>query len=344
MEKCYYHPKTAAVTKCVGCKFAVCATCRDEGQKGLCDGCVKKKASLADVKDSREAARERSLAAGAVSGLGSRPGSGVRSDIVYCFRHQDIRAASSCATCDRPYCPACLNTSGVCGVCARTNKEAQARAFGVNERGRAILAEQAAEEAKKRLQPRDYAAVLVMIVAVGVSWKLMQPKPQKVDVTGDTLKRASSDLSASELAMLASIRKEKKVVLKEPPPKPLIPVGGGTSGGAATGGGYAGGGASGGGSAGGGAVSSEPLEIRAVEPADGTIVGGSAVIRAAIAGNPRSVVCDVDGVTIGRSSGAGPRFGWNTRAAGNGPHSVTITATNAGGSTSTSFTLNVNNR
>jgi len=344
MEKCYYHPKTLAVTKCVGCKFAVCATCRDEGHKGLCDGCVRKKATLTDTRDSRETARERSMAAGAAPGLGSRPGSGTRSDIVYCFRHQDIRASSSCATCDRPYCPACLSTSGVCGVCARTNKDAQAMAFGLNDRGRAIMAEQEAENAKKRLQPRDYLVIAGMVLAVGVAWKLMQPKPQKVDTTAQTLKRASSDLTASELALLAALRREKKVVLKDPPPRPLLGGGATHTGGTSAGGGYAGGSGSGSGSAGGAAVPAEALEIRAVEPADGAIVGGSAVIRAAIAGNPRSVVCDVDGVTIGRSSGAGPRFGWNTRGAGNGPHSVTITATNAGGTTSTSFTLNVMNR
>jgi hypothetical protein len=139
-------------------------------------------------------------------------------------------------------------------------------------------------------------------------------------------------------------------VLKDPPPKPLLRGGATYGGGTSTGRGYAGGnsggylGGKGGASSGGGAVAAEALEIRAVEPADGTIVGGNAQIRAAIAGNPRSVVCDIDGVSIGRSSGSGPRFGWNTRAAGNGPHSVTITATNAGGTTSTSFTLNVMNR
>lgn len=340
MEKCYYHPRSAAATKCVGCKMAVCATCRDEGHKGLCDACVKKKATLTDTRDSREAARERSAAAS----LGSRPGTGTRSDVIYCFRHQDIRASASCATCSRAYCPACLNTSGVCGVCARTNKDAQAMAFGPNERGRAILAEQAAEEAKKRLGPREYMVVVGMVLALGVSWKLMQPKIQKVDQTGETLQRVkANDLSAAEAAMLASIRKEKKVVLRDPPPKPRAATGGAVSYRGATGGAAAGGGNSGGAASGGG-FSAEALEIRAVEPADGTIVGGSAVIRAAIAGSPSRVVCEVDGVAIGRSSGAAPRFGWNTRAAGNGPHSVTITASSAQGSTSTSFTLNVMNR
>ena len=84
MDKCFYHPKAAAVSKCVGCKNTVCATCRDDGKRGLCTTCVQK--------------RE-----------GVRPAA-PRAEIVYCFRHDDIRASAQCATCSRPYCPACLNT------------------------------------------------------------------------------------------------------------------------------------------------------------------------------------------------------------------------------------------
>jgi hypothetical protein len=56
------------------------------------------------------------------------------------------------------------------------------------------------------------------------------------------------------------------------------------------------------------------------------------------------VVCEVDGTVVGTSAGAAPRFGWNTRAAGNGPHHVTVTAFSAAGSTSATITLNVMNR
>jgi hypothetical protein len=56
------------------------------------------------------------------------------------------------------------------------------------------------------------------------------------------------------------------------------------------------------------------------------------------------VVCEVDGVAIGTASGAAPAFSWNTRASGNGPHQVTLTATGPGGTSNVTLTLNVMNR
>ena len=352
MDKCYYHAKTAAVTSCIGCKMPVCATCRDEGAKGLCDQCVRKQASLSEPVRSAKpgaqapgrsaAAGARRAAAGAPGAAGVRPGSNPRSDVGDCFRHDDIRAENACLTCKRAYCPACLNTSGVCGVCARINKDAQARAFGLNDRGRAVLAEAEAEKAAKRLKPRDYAVVAVLIVGLGVSYKAMNPKQVKVDETRETLARVkTSQITPEQQALLDSLKSQKRVALKVPEPAQAA----GSAGGAAAGGGYAAPAQAPAAYAGGGAAAvAEALEIRAVAPADGAIVGGTTSIRAAVAGNPSRVVCEVDGSVVGTSAGGAPRFSWNTRAAGNGSHSVTITAFNAAGSTSTSFTLNVLNR
>lgn len=325
MPKCSYHQKADAVMTCVGCKVPVCAVCRKEGAKGLCEKCVLKKGT---------------------GSLAPKPGAplkaGQRADVVYCFRHDDIRAATTCVTCSRPYCPACLNTSGFCSVCARVNKDAQARAFGPNEKGRAVLAEMEAEQAAKRLKPRDYAVIGVLLVGLIVSYKVTTKPAPKTDATRETLaKLKGNDLSADQLALLARLKNEKKVKLKDP-----VPAAGAAGGTAAVGGGAV----SGGGVAApaGGAVTTAaaagPLEIRAVAPGDGAIVGGTTSIRAAIAGGPSRVTCEVDGTLIGTDAGGAPRFSWNTRAAGNGAHNVTITAMNATGSTSTTFTLNVMNR
>lgn len=346
MQKCYYHAKTSAVTSCIGCKMPVCAMCRDEGAKGLCDQCVRKQASLNEpAKGARAtAAGDRASAAtGGRTGGGPAPRTttGQRTDVVYCFRHQDIRAETQCVTCARPYCPACLNSSGICSVCARVNKEAQARAFGPNEKGRAVLDEMEAEKAAKRLKPRDYAVIAVLLLGLGVSYKVMTPKPTKVDTTRDTLDRIkSSELTPDQLALLARLKGEKRVKLKDPVPA-TVAAGGGAPAGGGVAAVPAGGGAAAPAGTGAEAV---PLEIRAVAPADGTIVGGTTSIRAAVAGSPTRVTCEVDGSLIGTSAGSAPRFSWNTRAAGNGSHNVTITAFNGAGSTSTSFSLNVLNR
>ncbi len=340
MQKCYYHAKTAAVTSCVGCKMPVCAMCRDEGAKGLCDQCVRKQASVSEPAKGAKAQAPGGRTAAAPSGRtvgGPTPRTtpGQRSDVVYCFRHQDIRGERQCVTCARHYCPACLNTSGICGVCARVNKDAQARAFGPNEKGRAVFAEMEAAKASKRLKPRDYIVVGCMVLGLVVSYKVMTQKPAKVDTTRETLEHIkNSEFSADELALLARLKSEKRVKLSDP-----VPAAGAAGGAASSGGGAAtlpaGGGA---------AAAAVPLEIRAVAPADGTIVGGTTSIRAAVAGAPTRVVCEVDGTLIGSDAGAAPRFSWNTRAAGNGSHNVTITAFNGSGSTSTTFSLNVLNR
>lgn len=87
-----------------------------------------------------------------------------------------------------------------------------------------------------------------------------------------------------------------------------------------------------------------PVSFHSVAPADGAIVGGRTTVRASIGGAPTRVVCEVDGVAIGTASGAAPAFSWNTRASGNGPHQVTLTATGPGGTSNVTLTLNVMNR
>ncbi|MEB3196685.1 MAG: hypothetical protein VKP62_05720 [Candidatus Sericytochromatia bacterium] len=91
-------------------------------------------------------------------------------------------------------------------------------------------------------------------------------------------------------------------------------------------------------------VPAQPTEVRAFTPADGAIVGGQVVIRAAIAGNPTRVVCQLDGQTLGVTSGPAPVFPCNSRAWRNGPHQVVLSASGPGGATQVQFTLNVMNR
>jgi hypothetical protein len=182
-------------------------------------------------------------------------------------------------------------------------------------------------------------AVLVFAAAGWYVHRLRHPEPERSDPVSSALQRLkASELSPQERAMMAQLRNQRRVAMADPLPEHRVRRGQGavevppvahqqarqlTLGHAAPVG---------------------PVAIQQLFPADGAIVGGQTTIRVVVAGAASRIVCEVDGTRIGATSAAAPYFRWNTRASGNGPHQVTVTATGAGGAASASVTLNVMNR
>jgi hypothetical protein len=220
MQKCFYHAKTDAVTMCMGCKMPVCATCRDEGKKGFCDACMKKVSQLGDqITDTKKTGMVSSVHKATMLKTAGRA-TGPK-NVTYCFHHFDVVAAGTCPTCNRPFCPACLNTAGICSHCARHNPAAQERIFGPNEKGRKIMAEVAAEEAKRKWGPKDYTIAAVTVLALIVLWKSFHKPPPPVDPTRETLEKLhNSELTPEQKALLSDINREKKRDMEPPAPTP----------------------------------------------------------------------------------------------------------------------------
>jgi hypothetical protein len=183
--------------------------------------------------------------------------------------------------------------------------------------------------------------MLVVFVAVGgYVHRLRHPVAEGPEPAAAALQRLkASELSPRERAMMAQLRSQRRVSVADPGPEAPVrralaePAGAppvehqreraATLGHAAPVG---------------------PVVILQLYPTDGAIVGGQTRVRVVVSGAPASTVCEVDGVRIGVAAGAAPTFLWNTRASGNGPHQVTVTASGPGGTSSAAVTLNVMNR
>ena len=381
MDKCAYHTKTRAVATCVACKRAVCATCRDEGDRGICAQCLVPQAHskaeslpaaqpqtskgpkpfsrLPQNSGAPERAAPSSSPLGREAGkkspgpppAGNQPSEiayraqpegqplprkapdsterARRNDIVYCSNHREIRATGPCKLCGRPFCPACVNTSATCGRCARNNADALRQAFPTDYEDSSA----------------GFTSWLGKVARVGVAslllgglgwggWRLLHPVPTaRVAVLPPEDAPKQSTLSDADRAFLAKLKREQRVAMAEASgesrkglPRTHQPAQD-TRGHAAA-----------------PAAVSGPVFIHAIAPADGAIVGGQTFIRASLSGAPTRVVCEVDGVVLGVTSGVTPVFSWDTRKAGNGPHIITLTASGPAGGSSSTFTLNVMNR
>ncbi|MEB3330606.1 MAG: Ig-like domain-containing protein [Candidatus Sericytochromatia bacterium] len=264
---------------------------------------------------------------------GPAAGPGPRADVVYCFRHSAIRAEASCSACRRPCCPACLNTAGFCGLCARHNEEARRQAFA-SPGG----TEGARRDAVQRRVAWGLPAALVVVIVAGGGWylhRLRRPATDGPDPATAALQRLkASEFSPEERAMMARLQRQRRVSLADPgpdAPRRRAPAEPGNHRQARQ-------------ATLGHAAPAGPVAILQLLPPDGTIVGGQTRIQVVTSGAPTRIVCEVDGVRIGAATGAALSFLWNTRASGNGPHQVTVTASGPGGSSSAAVTLNVMNR
>jgi hypothetical protein len=125
MQKCFYHTAHDAATTCIGCKMPVCTVCRDDGKNGFCGQCFKKVSSLgAQVTDTKKTGMvAASQKATMVKHMG-RPTGPV--NVSYCFHHFDVVASGTCHTCNRPFCPTCLNEQGVCTHCTKLTEDTPA--------------------------------------------------------------------------------------------------------------------------------------------------------------------------------------------------------------------------
>jgi hypothetical protein len=321
LQKCYYHGKTDAATVCIGCKMPVCQTCNAEGQKGFCQHCMKKVSTLGErVTDAKKTGFSRADQKATVLKAAPRaPGRDAR----YCFHHAEILASAACLTCNRPFCPGCLNTQGTCSHCARQNEAEPARGA---ERGRRVV-EAPDEEAPAGLPlPKQVAiaAVVALVVVVGGMSLMKKPADRVRSQTAETLEKLRrNELTPKERALMAQLDKESKNAVSigdapaaAPPAErddggagayvPAVSVGGGRSRPASV--------RTGGGSS---------LRVRVAAPA---VVSGMTTIRASVSGEPERVELLVDGQWAGTSNSPPFTFDWSSEGVRNGRHRVTVTA------------------
>jgi hypothetical protein len=355
MQKCFYHAKTDAATMCMGCKMPICANCRDEGKKGFCENCIKKVATLGEqITDTKKTGMVQGAHKATMiksSGRSTGP-----KNITYCFHHFDIVASATCPTCNRAFCPACLNSAGICSHCARHNADAQERMFAPNERGRKILEEAAAESARRYWGTKEYVIAGLVVLVLLIGWKHFHKPTAKIDTTRATLEKLhENDLSADQQAMLDKLQGQKKVDIPEPPVEAAPPVVSAAAGGVAVAGAAmapnraaAGGGsrAAGAGRAmqGGRVQGAAAVHVAIVSPGSGSTVHGITPVRIGLSGTPGRIDLLVDGQWSGSINSAPFRFDWASQAVSNGTHQLTLQALGEAGVLSQSnITVNVSN-
>lgn len=350
MQKCFYHAKTDAATMCMGCKMPICATCRDEGKKGFCESCMRKVASLGDqIQDTKKTGMVQSVHKATMiktAGRGTAP-----KNVTYCFHHFDIVATSTCPTCSRAFCPACLNTSGICSHCAKHSAEAQERMFAPNERGRRVLEEQEAEAKKRRWGAKEYAIAVIAVLAMGVAWKHFHKPERAVDPTAQTLQKLhDNELSADEQALLGKLQSAKKVNMPEPAatPVPQQAVQGYSAAAGTTASGHAAGAPAHAASLTGGArpraAGGGAVHVGIRSPGNGASVSGVTPIQVGLSGTPGRIDLYVDGEWSGSINSYPFRFDWASQAVSNGTHHLTVKALGESGVLSQSgITVHVNN-
>lgn len=352
MAKCFYHAKTSAVTVCIGCKMPVCQTCSDEGTKGFCDTCLKKTATLSARADSVRQTIARKAEASApetpAEPAAVRPGSR------HCHQHPNLMASAGCVTCKRPYCPACLNTHGICAPCALHSEEAKARMDQPSDRARRLAGSGVSQGAsatasagegddgsgRKKLMIAAVAG-LVLLVGGGVAIKRMAG-PRAPDAEAQKAWK-STPLTAEEKAILAKLESDAKRAV----PIQDAPVDTPDTGGApapatyrAPAGGYTGGAAP----AAARRQSVARVRVGIASPRSGARVSGISTVTAAVSGRPARVELYVDGEWQGAIDSPPYSFEWASHAVSNGRHRVTVEAIAEDGRKSTSgVTVTVQN-
>lgn len=170
MQKCFYHAKTDAAAMCMGCKMPICATCRDEGKKGFCESCIKKVASLGEqITDTKKTGMVQSVHKATMLKTAGR--STAPKNVTYCFHHFDVVATGTCPSCNRSFCPACINTAGVCSHCAKLNSDAQEHPVVPSERARKVPDSVAVAATKNGWGAKEYAILGIVLLAVLVLLK-----------------------------------------------------------------------------------------------------------------------------------------------------------------------------
>lgn len=330
MQKCFYHGKTDAVTMCMGCKMPICPACRDEGKRGFCERCMKKVASLgeqvADLKKTGMVNAKRATILKTALAPSAEP------DAVHCFHHFDMLASATCPTCNRPFCPACLNSAGICSHCVMHNEEAQERLFTPTEQGRALA------EDRPRRRPAPAAAppeptfleryrwplavtgVLVLLLLVAVLHHGGAHRPSKA--ARDLEKLQSAQLSGSEQALVSKLSKaaDSATTLDDQGARGSVLAHGSrvSTGGA--------------------------LYVAIYSPGSGATVSGMTTIKARAGGPLDHIDLAVDGQWQGSVNVAPYDIDWASQSVSNGPHRVTLTAVGTDGRQRASqLLLNVRN-
>ena len=120
MQMCFYHTKSDATGMCIGCKMPICDACQTD-KKGFCESCLKKVASLGEkIQDMKKTGMVSNMKATMIKSS-SRPTA--LKNVTYCFHHFDVVAGGTCPSCNRPFCPSCLDPSGQCTHCAAHQAE-----------------------------------------------------------------------------------------------------------------------------------------------------------------------------------------------------------------------------
>lgn len=365
MQKCYYHGKVEAATLCTGCKLPICAECQT-GERGVCASCIGKRIPIAERRGGlkpqgeADAASQRSHTGG-LRGPGERsapegpaesvapaprraPTGGLNAHAAKgeerktdrgprCVQHADTLAAGPCSACRRAYCPACLNSAGVCSPCATAAGASAERmlASGENTSGLALHLPGANEARRRRIGVVAAVAcvVLVLVMVAGLSM-LRKPPARVLDETSATLaKLRENELSADEERTLKNLlgtssrpvrRHVAEVVPAPEAPEVADPA-------AAP-------------------VVDRPasVKLRWVSPAAGATITGVTLVRAEVVGAVRRVDLLVDGEWQGAVDQAPYAIEWASQAVGNGRHLLTLEAVDAeGGKASAGVSVKVAN-
>lgn len=184
MQKCFYHTKADSTGMCIGCKMPICDDCQTD-KKGFCESCLKKVASLGEkIQDMKKTGMVSNMKATMIKSS-SRPTA--LKNVTYCFHHFDVVAAGTCPTCNRPFCPNCLDPSGQCTHCAAHEEEVVEEApYQPVERPVRPAAPAARPArpvvAKKKGNPTPvafYIGIAAIILFVGYNWtkRGASPKP-----------------------------------------------------------------------------------------------------------------------------------------------------------------------
>jgi hypothetical protein len=189
MQNCFYHTQSDATTTCIGCKMPICEGCQGVGKKGFCESCLKKVASLGEkIQDMKKTGMVNNMKATMIKSS-SRPTS--LKNVTYCFQHFDVVAGGTCPTCNRPYCPTCLDPSGLCTHCAALEEEVEEEAPAYAEPVRQApsagprpvsrpAAARAREAKKAKKTPVFFyvgAALLILFVGFNLTKRGSTPRP-----------------------------------------------------------------------------------------------------------------------------------------------------------------------
>lgn len=188
MQKCFYHTKADSTGLCIGCKMPICDECQADGKKGFCESCLKKVASLGDkIQDMKKTGMVSNMKATMIKSS-SRPTA--LKNVTYCFHHFDVVAAGTCPTCNRPFCPSCLDPSGQCTHCASMQEAIEEEAPPAPAAERPVRPAPPARPSRPAAKPKKanpapvlfYLGIALVIAFVG--FNLSKRGPAKAPAAG----------------------------------------------------------------------------------------------------------------------------------------------------------------